>query len=236
MISLIKQTSLGPERLKDESTRAYEAFGIYRDLGAARSLDKAWKHFCTEQGKDTAPARRPGHWAKWSQKFRWVERTEAHDDLIDEERRYADAARRQEVQQSRAKFAVEDQQRKEDLVRVFDATLIRECTASRAEVTQVKSIDGTKSKTKLPSPNLLGVAAVTCQRIKLANQAIQGIDTNDLEKEERQIDRVVWAKAPQLPIQGSESGQAKVQPIAGVVPHPADPEPDEPPFQEDKAA
>src|ERR1700680_1332931 len=107
MSSPIRQIPPGSERLPKESIRAYRAFCIYRNLGAARSLDKAWRCFQADRGKDPASARRPGHWTGWSTKFDWVERTQTYDDLLDEERRITDAAQRQELQQRRAKFAIE---------------------------------------------------------------------------------------------------------------------------------
>src|ERR1700674_4839858 len=93
MSSTIDQAPLGPERLPQESTRAYRAFCIYRDLGPDRSLDQAWKRFCaaSDPAKDRGSARRPGHWAAWSQKYQWVERAEGYDDFIEEENRSAAA-------------------------------------------------------------------------------------------------------------------------------------------------
>jgi hypothetical protein len=234
----MKQVSPGSERLPKESIRAYRAFCIYRDLGAARSLDKAWRGFQADQGKDATSARRPGHWADWSQKFDWFERAQAYDDLIDEERRIADAAQRQDLQLRRAEFAVEEQQQKQNRVRKCDALLETAFSASRAEVTHVKKDNAacTKTTTKMKPPNFRDIAALMDAQNKTAKQAIEGVDSKNLEREERQIERVVWAKALQLPIKGSKSGPANVQPIAGLVSHPTDSEPDEPPFQKDKAA
>jgi hypothetical protein len=151
-----------PERLPDETARAYQAFSVYRDLGPSRSHDLAWKRLGDEQGKDRSSPRRSGHWAQWSTKFNWVARAETHDQLINEARRTADVERRQQLQETRSRFAAGEQERKQKLVLAMDLALHKMLTASATEITQVKSDReaGTKITTRVRPPNLRGVAAL----------------------------------------------------------------------------
>jgi hypothetical protein len=65
-------------RIKNkESSKAYEAFCVYRDLGVTRSLNQV-VHKC---GKSRSLLDR------WSSKYRWVERAAAYDEYLEEERR-----------------------------------------------------------------------------------------------------------------------------------------------------
>ena len=57
------------ERQEDESTKAYEAFCIYRDMGIQRSLSKVAEQL---QKSDTLMGR-------WSRTFDWVERAAQWD-------------------------------------------------------------------------------------------------------------------------------------------------------------
>jgi hypothetical protein len=67
------------ERRPRESSRAYEAFRLYRDIGPMRSVDQL--------AMSTA---RPSMIAKWSHTFGWVGRARAWDDHV---YRIADGAR-----------------------------------------------------------------------------------------------------------------------------------------------
>jgi hypothetical protein len=69
------------ERRPDESTKAYEGFAIYRDLGTRRSIEAAWKLYI-KQDKKTA-----GYFGQWAADFDWVARAAAYDDYIDREAR-----------------------------------------------------------------------------------------------------------------------------------------------------
>jgi hypothetical protein len=68
------------DRLDGETSRAYEAFAVYRDLGVGRTLEKVQVHF-----------NRPSSWyrviAGWSSDNNWVARAAAYDDYIDAEAR-----------------------------------------------------------------------------------------------------------------------------------------------------
>lgn len=79
------------ERQPGETSRAYAAFSVYRDLGPQRSLAKAL----------AAAAKKPSnrrHWQRWAAKYRWVERAQAYDD-------YLDRLAREKAEQERAEMA-----------------------------------------------------------------------------------------------------------------------------------
>lgn len=195
-----RQAPLGPERLPDESARAYSAFCIYRDLGPDRSLDLAWerRRALSEHGKASGSARRPGHWAAWCQKYKWVERAEAYDDSIDEARRSAGAERRRQLREDRLRFEAEEQQRSQNRVRSADTILDKMAAAPLSEVTQVKydKLSGKKTITKIRALNGRDMAALMKARNDTAVQAIRGVyDIKDVEKEERKAERIVWKRA-----------------------------------------
>ena len=70
-----KKKTLPWERQKGETTNAYEAFCVYRDLGVKRSQVKT----CEKLGKNSTTI------SDWSVKYNWVERAAAYDD--DQERK-----------------------------------------------------------------------------------------------------------------------------------------------------
>lgn len=59
------------ERQPGETSKAYEAFCVYRDMGLSRSVVKV--------GKDLGKAARTVE--DWSRKYNWVQRTEAWDSI-----------------------------------------------------------------------------------------------------------------------------------------------------------
>jgi hypothetical protein len=61
------------ERQKGESTKAFEAFSIYRDMGPERSLRKV----ADQLGKSRALIER------WSRLWKWVERTREYDNDLE---------------------------------------------------------------------------------------------------------------------------------------------------------
>ena len=68
------------ERQKNESSKAYAAFCVYRDLGPDRSLEKTREIL----GKSAGYTR----WMQtWSSKYDWVTRAQAYDDYIEGKKR-----------------------------------------------------------------------------------------------------------------------------------------------------
>jgi hypothetical protein len=164
-------------------------------LGPDRGLNRAWQHFCAEQGKDHLSARRPGYWAAWSQKYKWVERAEDHDAALEEEKRIAASERRWKLQDMRAQFEVEEQQRIQEQVRDMDSVRKRMETAPLNEVIQVTrdNVAGKKITTKIKAINARDLAVFTETLNKTSSQAIRGVyDIKNIERDERKPQRVVW--------------------------------------------
>jgi hypothetical protein len=80
------------EQQPRESSRAFGAFGAYRDLGPRRSLRAAAAAF---YGRTSAALERQVD--KWSHAFRWVERAGAWDRHLDAEARQAQEEARREM-------------------------------------------------------------------------------------------------------------------------------------------
>ena len=89
------------ERMRDESAQAYAAFCLYRDMGSARSLDRAYalhvERVNAEGGRQLSVNRVSGRWNEWCQENVWVERVAAYD-LDCERRRRQQAEREREAQ------------------------------------------------------------------------------------------------------------------------------------------
>jgi hypothetical protein len=81
-------------RLASESTEAFHAFSIYRDLGLQRSLDEVSRRLDAEKrgtgirlvsAKEVRTKhRKSGKIGLWSRKYRWVERAAAWDHIVDQ--------------------------------------------------------------------------------------------------------------------------------------------------------
>jgi NADPH-dependent glutamate synthase beta subunit-like oxidoreductase len=68
------------ERLRGESSAAYAAFCVYRDLGPERNIRKAVEAYEKEEGK---PGKRYGMWRVWAAQFRWRERGMEYDRYLE---------------------------------------------------------------------------------------------------------------------------------------------------------
>ena len=92
------------ERQPGETSRDFEAYKLYRDLGAGRSIDLAYR---ISTGHQEGPKRAPGCWKQWAREHDWVGRVQAmqdHHEIIRREaielhelNRAADQARRVEA-------------------------------------------------------------------------------------------------------------------------------------------
>lgn len=81
------------EQQSGETARAYKAFVTYRDLGAERSIDRAYVALSSKRqrnGSETAAKAAPRHWYEWSSNNEWVRRAQAWDR---EQQRQADETR-----------------------------------------------------------------------------------------------------------------------------------------------
>jgi hypothetical protein len=139
-----------------ETSRAYELFCAYRDLGTERSLRKL------KQGTDGAP--NVNRLKRLSTRWKWVERCQAYDDYLEQQDRLQQEKERQEMRKRHAKIAVlgqniavkglekllarvqEDEKAvaPADLTRLFDTTVKVE-RLSRGEPTEIEKSEHTGS-------------------------------------------------------------------------------------------
>lgn len=87
------------ERQPGESDEAYRAFSIYRDLGLTRSVKKAaaiYYHGTLDKLSEVTQGER-ANLLKWSRRWMWVARCEAHDAEEDREMRLKLRERRQKM-------------------------------------------------------------------------------------------------------------------------------------------
>ena len=101
-----------------ESAKAYAAFSRFRDLGASRSVDGAWR----DAGNK---GRAPGCWSKWSQLHRWRDRALAYDAFTDASQRETREAKLASLAARRADYELRHQERLEDLAERADKLLAK---------------------------------------------------------------------------------------------------------------
>ncbi len=87
------------DRLPGESSKAYIAFCVYRDLGTDRSIVKALK----TSGKPAANLRQ---WEYWSSKHQWVDRATAYDEHNERRRLVQRERARREMEQRQARIGM----------------------------------------------------------------------------------------------------------------------------------
>ncbi len=94
-------------RLPSEPAAAFAAFVIFRDLGASRSVPKAYRH---NQGNTEAKSgQASGCWNAWAREYRWRERAEEWDRHLDRQARLAqvDAVKAMNSRQTRYAIAMQ---------------------------------------------------------------------------------------------------------------------------------
>ncbi len=99
-------------RQKGESRKAYEAFAIYRDLGAARTQAKVATHL----GKSIKLMQR------WSANYEWVDRAAAFDANEEWERMVSFREQRTQMYANDAKIARMFKQKVVDRLKTLDAS------------------------------------------------------------------------------------------------------------------
>jgi hypothetical protein len=80
------------ERLESDTDKSFEAFRIYRDMGAQRSLDAAWKKY--QDRTETVS----GYFRQWSADHNWQERVTAWDTYQDTLRQERNLARQKLIE------------------------------------------------------------------------------------------------------------------------------------------
>jgi DNA-directed RNA polymerase beta subunit len=194
MQTLNSSTQPSWERLPKETSRAYRAFCIFRNLGPDRSQDKAYALDCAQRGKKTTKA--PGTWSNWSIKHNWVERAQDYDDWIDETNRNEKAAAREERQLALSKFVTKNFHERIELHQDLCSLLKKLLNIPLSKVTQTKKdAAGAKIVTQLGPLNPGQLAEFVVALVRLEKEIIEGADPKELE-EKRKIERVVWIKAP----------------------------------------
>jgi len=91
------------DRLPNESTKAYAAFCVYRDLGTERSLEKA--------GQMLDKPRTRKWLGEWSAKYKWVERAKAYDDYVEKLKRKEKEKAIKEMAERQARIAMAFQEK-----------------------------------------------------------------------------------------------------------------------------
>jgi hypothetical protein len=144
------------DRQPRETSRAYELFCAYRDLGTERSLRKL------KQGTNGAP--NVNRLKRLSARWKWVERCQAYDDYLEQQDRLQQEKERREMRKRHAKIAVlgqniavkglekllarvqEDEKAvaPADLTRLFD-TSVKVERLSRGEPTEIEKSEHTGS-------------------------------------------------------------------------------------------
>jgi hypothetical protein len=98
------------ERQWGETARQYAAFAFYRDMGAQRSLDKAFRlQVAATPRPAPADGRAPAIWFRWSSEKHWSDRAHAYDDHVSRSMLRAREVRRREMEQAREQFEWEQQ-------------------------------------------------------------------------------------------------------------------------------
>lgn len=167
------------DRQRDETHPAYVAFCVYRDLGDARSLDRAW------QKQSQRPGEAPGRWSLWSRTFRWVERAHAYDEHLEAQERLAFERELAKLGVRRARFELKAQDLFERQVERIDTVLAKADAAPITDVTQEtvqsskdpgsKKIVVEHKKTKVKGINFSGYARLWKEYRDAARSAIVGV-------------------------------------------------------------
>jgi hypothetical protein len=105
------------EQQPDESSAAFGAFVIFRDLGSKRSLDEAARRYHARPECDPNPSQitatkhkgASGRIREWAEKYRWRERARAWDEEVDRQAREAQIEAVRAMHRRHAEQAVEFQ-------------------------------------------------------------------------------------------------------------------------------
>ena len=120
------------ERQPEDTPKSWAAFCIYRDLGADRSIDKAYRISVLRKSPESTPGEANKRWKIWSSECNWVARTAAYDEHID-------VLNRAEFEKERLK--VREERRK--LIRLVKSKLpdmIEKCDLSDPTVSEVVNL------------------------------------------------------------------------------------------------
>jgi hypothetical protein len=202
------------KHLVGESGAAARAFRIYRDLGANRSLNLAWRRHLARWGVCSERVRCPGRWQAWSRKWKWVERAAEYDAARSALRLEHDA----QLEERRRMFEYEDHPRILEMINRNEAMLDK---ADEGPITDVvvkkKEIDAKVIRTttdKIKGVDLGGYGALT----KATNEsAWQGVPKpRDAWKPTRVVREQTAASAKVAAVQMAGSPESAVEQADGV--------------------
>lgn len=160
------------ERLGNESSKAFQAFCVYRDLGTGRNLNASYRAF-----KQSAEAvRAPGFWQEWSSEFRWVERASAYDDYMEAERRRVRESEIRKLEERRFRFLMRNQERLEQRVEDADEMLEKAKKLPLTEVVSKKQNGVVVEQTRVRGIPIAALARLLKERNETAKQAINGVE------------------------------------------------------------
>jgi hypothetical protein len=99
------------ERRPGESSKAHQAFALYRDLGPGRCLDEASRRYHGQRGADhTAPAARAprasGQIRRWARRWDWAARAAAWDHELQRRQQAEQVAAVRDMAERHAREAV----------------------------------------------------------------------------------------------------------------------------------
>lgn len=157
------------ERQERESTPAFEAFKTYRDLGAARSLDVAYR---LHTGRQESTKRASGRWRKWSLVHDWVDRARAYDD-------YQEMIRREAIEEHERTKGVEKAEREARIQERVQA--LKERFIQRLEQMLDAPLQGDKWNYNAVS-KALEVLEGRHQRIDIRKMNLDHLSDEDLER------------------------------------------------------
>jgi hypothetical protein len=176
------------EQLAYESAPAFRAFALYRDLGASRSLAKAYAEY-----RGTTKGICPGQWGLWSGKFRWEQRALAYDAFLDAEKLKLRARKVLELEERRWEFELSNQESLERRAKRMDELIDKAEMSPVADVIVVKdetvedintgSITKTRTKTSVKALKMAGYSRTIQVRNETAAEAINGVRTEKKRKE-----------------------------------------------------
>jgi len=100
------------DQMPGESSKAFQAFSLYRDLGPSRCLDQASRNYHQRQRTETAgtPPRRPprasGTIRRWAERWNWSARALAWDQELERVKRTEQVAAVKEMGERHAREAL----------------------------------------------------------------------------------------------------------------------------------
>ena len=167
-------STTNPKRIWDrqhgESRQAYLAFCAYRDLGPARSIDRAFASL----NPGVKRKGRPAEYFQWSSKYEWVRRTSAFDTYAEEVQRREFEARLKQLAHDQADFAVSEFQRLVERVRKADRILDKADAHPITDIEVIEEENGKRKRKKIGGINFSGYAALMKEIRESARRAILG--------------------------------------------------------------